>query len=107
MDAQLKKGFIEMCLLHMLSEGDEYGYPLMHRLKTLFVGTDDSTYYSILRRLASAGYTETYTGTTSGGPARKYYKITQAGKAYLEELEKQWLQLEDIIKEIGIGGERS
>ena len=105
MEAQLKKGIIEMCLLHILSEGDEYGYPLMNRLKESFIGTEDSTYYSILRRLAASGYTEAYTGSVSGGPARKYYRITDTGRQYLNDLESQWLQLVAIVREIGIGGD--
>ena len=107
MDAQLKKGIIEMCMLHVLAEGDEYGYPLMQRMKEFFIGTDDSTYYSILRRLAAEGYTETYMGTVSGGPVRKYYKITGEGRNYLDGLEKQWQQIEDVVRQIGIGGTKA
>ncbi|MBP5248372.1 MAG: PadR family transcriptional regulator [Lachnospiraceae bacterium] len=101
----MKKGIIEMCLLHILFEGDEYGYPLMNRMKQYFSGTDDSTYYSILRRLAAAGYTETYTGAVSGGPERKYYRITDSGKKYLEELETNWRNLEAVVRALGIGGD--
>ena len=36
MDAQIKKGILEMCLLYKLSQKDYYGYSLMREMKIIF-----------------------------------------------------------------------
>ena len=74
MDAQIKKGIIEMCILKYISEKDQYGYPIMQKMEKYFPENDNSSIYVILRRLKSEGYTETYEGSESGGPVRKYYR---------------------------------
>lgn len=48
MDAQIKKGILEMCILKKLSEDDYYGYTLMQEMRKLFADVNDSTFYAIL-----------------------------------------------------------
>ena len=81
--AQIKKGVLEMCLLHKLSQQDYYGYNLMHEMNILFPEVNSSTFYAILRRLKNDGFADIYYGNESGGPTRKYYKITDNGKETL------------------------
>ena len=77
----LKKDLIELCLLHLLSTGDRYGYEVLSRLHAAFPDTQESAVYAILRLLGKSGYTQQYQGEVSGGPARKYYRLTEAGCA--------------------------
>ena len=65
MDAQMKKGVLEMCLLYQLSQHDYYGYHLMQILKQHFPEVNDSSFYVILRRLHKEGLTELYYGDDS------------------------------------------
>ncbi|MCQ2495160.1 MAG: PadR family transcriptional regulator [Lachnospiraceae bacterium] len=102
MDAQIKKGIIEMCILKFISEEDVYGYPIMQKMEQYFPDKDNSSIYAILRRLCSEGYTETYMGTESGGPARKYYRITEAGMNYLNEKVSEWRMINKIVEEFGL-----
>ena len=51
MDAQIKKGILEMCLLLKLAKKDYYGYELMKEMNLLFPDVYESTFYAILRRL--------------------------------------------------------
>jgi len=60
-----------------------YGYEIMKIIKEAFLEVHEATIYTILRRLNSDGYTETYFGNISNGPQRKYYKITNLGAEYL------------------------
>jgi len=102
MDAQFKKGILGMCLLHKLSQEDYYGYNLMREMRLLFPEVSDSTFYAILRRLHKEGLASVYYGNTSGGPKRKYYSVTEAGKEALEKYKSDWAELKKIVDRIGI-----
>lgn len=98
----LKKDLIELCLLHLLSQGDQYGYDLLRRLHVAFPDTQESAVYALLRGLCRNGYLEQYMGATSDGPARKYYRLTVHGTGRYEELLNKWRNLEDALSELGI-----
>ena len=102
MNAQIKKGVLEMCILFQLSKEDYYGYPLMQEMKTIFPEVNDSTFYAILRRLHKEGAAGTYSGSESGGPQRKYYTITEEGKNRLEQYIHDWNLLKEKVEGIGI-----
>ena len=98
----LKKDLIELCLLHLLSQGDQYGYDLLRRLRAAFPDTQESNLYAVLRGLCRDGCLEQYAGTASDGPARKYYRLTDHGTARYGELLKQWRALTNALAELGI-----
>lgn len=102
MDAQIKKGILEMCLLYKLSQKDYYGYHLMGEMKKLFPEVNDSTFYAILRRLNKEGNTLVYYGDESGGPRRKYYHLTDIGKEKLDQSIRDWNEIQLIVEKIGI-----
>ena len=86
MDAQLKKGVLELCLLQLLAGGDKYGYEVLTPLRAAFPDTQESAIYALLRGLGKEGLTSWYMAPGGGGPDRKYYQLTHAGRARLEEL---------------------
>ena len=98
----LKKDLIELCLLHLLSQGDRYGYDLLRRLHAAFPDTQESAVYALLRGLCKEGCSEQYMGETSDGPARKYYRLTDRGMGRYGGLLKQWRALKDALAELGI-----
>ena len=98
----LKKDLIELCLLHLLSQGDQYGYDLLRRLHAAFPDTQESAVYALLRGLCKDGCSEQYKGATSDGPARKYYRMTDRGLARYGELLKQWRTLLAALGELGV-----
>ena len=102
MDAQIKKGVLEMCLFYKLSQKDYYGYNLMKEMKLLFPEVNDSTFYAILRRLKKEGSAGIYYGEESCGPKRKYYKITPDGIKMLENHIYDWNKLKEIIAQLGM-----
>lgn len=93
MDAQLKKGVLEMCILHLLAGRPLYGYEVMKAVQDAFPDVYDGSIYAVLRRLHADGCTETFTGDVSDGPPRKYYRLTAAGQARLVEAVAEWRQL--------------
>ena len=98
----LKKDLIELCLLHLLSTGDRYGYEVLSRLHAAFPDTQESAVYAILRLLGRSGYTQQYQGEVSGGPARKYYRLTQEGRERYDVLLTTWREMRDAVAALGI-----
>ena len=98
----LKKDLIELCLLHLLAQEDQYGYDLLKKLHTAFPDTQESAVYALLRGLCKAGCSEQYAGETSDGPARKYYRLTDHGMTLYDRRLKQWRTLAEALAELGI-----
>jgi PadR family transcriptional regulator PadR len=101
-EAQLKKGILEMCVLFTLREKEMYGYDVMKSMKQYFPEVNESTFYAILRRLYADGNAEIFTGDTSNGPIRKYYRITPKGKEALQESIASWNRISTLVEKIGI-----
>ena len=89
MNAQFKKGALELCVLAILSEGDCYGYDLVTQISE-HISITEGTIYPLLRRLKDDGQVETYLQESSSGPPRKYYRITEHGREVLASSTREW-----------------
>jgi PadR family transcriptional regulator len=90
MDAQFKKGVLEMCVLSMLGEKDCYGYELVDEMSKK-ISISEGTIYPLLNRLIKAKYVETYLKESNLGPARKYYKLNSKGRERAKKLKNAWI----------------
>lgn len=88
MDAQLKRGLMEACVLSLLMKGDSYGYLLIQEVSRL-MPISESTLYPVLRRLESAGSLTVYS-REHNGRLRKYYAITEKGTGQIQSFLKEW-----------------
>lgn len=79
MNAQYKKGVLELCVLSLLEKRDRYGYEIAESLPDE-IDIADGTVYPILRKLKTDGLVTTYLQEESGGPPRKYYALTNLGR---------------------------
>ena len=96
---QLKKGVIELCVLALLSQGDTYGYEIAGRLaKGIDMG--EGTIYPLMRRMQTAGLVATYLVESASGPPRKYYKLTEAGRASFVAQKAEWAAFTTAVNEI-------
>lgn len=90
MDAQLRKGLLEICVLTALSFEDSYGYQIIKDVSE-YIDISESTLYPILRRLESDDKVKSY-NTEFNNRIRKYYSITDKGRmalaSFIEEKEK-------------------
>ena len=102
MDAQMKKGMIEMCILHLIADEEHYGYEIMGLIYHAFPEINESTIYAILKRLQKEGSADVHLGKTSGGPPRKYYFITPKGRENLAIAKENWNNLTLAVKVLGI-----
>ncbi|MDF2802383.1 MAG: PadR family transcriptional regulator [Anaerocolumna sp.] len=94
MDIQLKKGLLEFCVLAVLKKSDSYGYQIIKDISNC-IEISESTLYPILKRLEAGAYLETYS-VEHNSRLRKYYKITDLGKDYMDEFFKEWQQVMNI-----------
>lgn len=94
MDAQLKRGVLEVCVLSALLKERSYGYMIIKSL-TPVVKISESTLYPILKRLETSGYL-TVQSLEHNGRLRKYYAITESGKDRLKQFIVEWEGIADI-----------
>ena len=92
-DRQLKRGTLEMLLLHLLAEEPTYGYQLLSILDERSHGRfsiKEGTLYPILYRLEDAGWIVPEWISQGRGVPRKYYRLTTNGTERLEGLTAAW-----------------
>ena len=102
MDAQLKKGLLDGCILVALETGESYGYKVIEDTKHI-IEISESTLYPILKRLEQGGFL-TVTNREHNGRLRKYYRITESGLGRLAEL-REMLRESGKIYNFILGGE--
>lgn len=89
MNAQFKKGALELCVLSQLKHTDRYGYQLTDAVsKEMAIAP--GTLYLVLKRLKEENMVETYLVESDEGPARKYYHLTENGKMRQKQLIEEW-----------------
>ena len=96
---QLKKGVLEMCVLALLSHGDNYAYEIASRMAEA-VGMGEGTIYPLMRRMQNDGLVSTYLQESASGPPRKYYKLSKAGAAALQAQRAEWDAFEAAVAKI-------
>ena len=92
-ERELKRGSLELIVLHLLSPGEAYGYEIVSKLTAQSNGAlavTDGTLYPVLYRLERAGYVAVRWDTPERGVPRKYYRLTAEGRAELERLREEW-----------------
>lgn len=96
MNAQMKKGIVEVCILSSLRKEPSYGYKIIVDISPL-IEISESTLYPILKRLETQKYLETFTREFNGR-TRKYYSITRLGKQRIKDFLNEWEELELVCR---------
>lgn len=96
MNSQLKRGTLELCVLSLLSRNDCYGYELVNRISECMQITE-GTVYPLMKRLKDNGVIDSYIVESQEGPPRKYYRITDAGRAEKDKLSEEWFEFVDSV----------
>lgn len=89
MNAQFKKGVLELCVLAALARQDCYGFELVSEISRN-VAMSEGTIYPLLKRLKDDGHLLTYLRESREGPPRKYYRLTDTGRARHAQLVHEW-----------------
>lgn len=86
MDAQLKKGLLEVIVLAAIRREESYGYKIISDISP-YIEISESTLYPILRRLEQNGAVVTRQKEFNGR-IRKYFRITDVGNARIADFKK-------------------
>ena len=94
----------------MCIRDSSYSYEIASKLAKA-VDMGEGTIYPLMRRMQSDGLVETYFEESSSGPARKYYRLTDQGRASLETQLAEWRSftsaVEEVIGKIGVPAENA
>ena len=91
--AQMRKGVLELCILAIIEEDEVYPSDIIGRLKANDLIVVEGTLYPLLTRLKNDGLLDYSWRESNAGPPRKYFKITDLGRQFLESLTSSWQKL--------------
>ena len=96
-------------VLAILAEGESYGYAILKQVRALSGGElewTDGMLYPLLHRLQRLGYVTTEWRSPPEGRRRKYYAITDEGRATLADQQRQWLAVTRALNDVWPGSGR-
>ena len=94
------RGNTDTILLRFLCEKDSYGYEINKRILELTgeqYGLNEATLYTAFKRLEKNGYITSYWGDENSGARRRYYTVTEAGRAAYQENCMEWKNARDML----------
>lgn len=98
--AQMRKGILEFCILSILKDKEAYPSEIIEKLKSAKLIVVEGTLYPLLTRLKNEELLTYRWEESNAGPPRKYYALTKIGKAFLEELDATWDELQMAVNKI-------
>ncbi len=94
------RGHLDAIILRLILEKDRYGYEISkeisRRTQDRFA-IKEATLYAVFQRLEKKELISSYEGDVSLGGRRRYYSITQLGRAYFHEEVEDWRKAKEII----------
>src|SRR5690348_4066114 len=95
---QLLKGALDAAVLAVVAEADGYGYDVVRRLRAAGLSeVGEASVYGTLRRLYRGGALSSYLEPSDEGPPRRYYGITESGRADLAHARDAWTEFAAVI----------
>ena len=93
------RGALSVSVLHVVAGGPTYGYAIASALARAGFGPiKGGTLYPLLARLEEAGLVEVEWRAGDGGPGRKFYALTDAGRAEHDRQVADWLAFTDLTR---------
>ncbi|MCR2816633.1 PadR family transcriptional regulator [Microbacterium jiangjiandongii] len=94
------RGYVDLMVLSLLREGPSYAYKLAQQIAAA-TGKDyamkQTTLYSAVKRLESAGFLASFPDVSESGKPRTYYKITETGSSHLEQKIVEWRETKSVV----------
>ena len=95
-ETEMNRGFLQILVLALL-EKDMYGYSMVRTISDLGYVVEENTLYPLLRRLEKNGWVRSKWDVTEDRP-RKFYGVTDAGRALRTQLLDIWKKQNEILK---------
>lgn len=93
----MRKGVLEYCILSILAKREAYASSIIEELKTANMIVVEGTLYPLLIREKNQGLLSYRWEESPQGPPRKYYMITEKGRALLQEMDNAWNEIVTTI----------
>ncbi len=90
-------------ILSILMSGEGYGYQIIQQVKEISGGTlewSDNMLYPVLRRLEKGGLLASRWKISKAGRLRRYYQITEQGRAELDLERRQWMSVHKALSKL-------
>ena len=90
-------------LINVLMQGDNYVYGIIKDVKQASDGElelNETTLYTIFKRLEKNGIIASYWGDESQGGRRKYYRLTDPGRQKMQIAFDSWSKVDQIIQKL-------
>lgn len=101
------RGAAPLAVLTLLDQREMYGYELVEALERVTGGLlamGQSTVYPLLYNLEDRGHVAASWRTAPSGRRRKYYRVTDEGRAWLASQRGQWSRLVEALGRLGLTG---
>ncbi len=98
--SQMRKGYLEYCILLILKKKPAYTSDIITELKDAKLIVVEGTLYPLLTRLKNGGLLDYRWEESTQGPPRKYYEMTSDGQSFLQELENAWDEINHVVNKI-------
>ena len=99
--SQMLKGTLEGCVLAIISKKETYGYEISRQLEEYGFGSiAEGTIYPLLLRLEKNGLAQAEYRASEVGPKRKYYALTDKGRAELQNFLASYRELTAAVNKL-------
>ena len=95
--SQMRKGLLEYCILSIISRQEAYASDILETLKESRLLVVEGTLYPLLTRMKNEGLLAYRWQESTGGPPRKYYRLTVSGQELLAQLDDEWQSIYQAI----------
>ena len=98
--ADILRGYTDLIILRQLAGEDSYGYRINKQVSSISEGNlafKEATLYTAFRRLEGIGLINSYWGNEESGARRRYYRLTEAGKEYLDRESDAWRDVRGLL----------
>lgn len=97
------RGHIDSIILNSLLDGDKDTNQIRTEIEKKAGGSfkiKQGTFYSALQRITKQGLVTDYRTTGIDGVRRKFYQLTEKGKAHIEKGQSNWSQSQTVISKL-------
>ena len=98
--SQMRKGVLEFCILSIIQQGEVYPSDIVEQMKLANLHILEGTLYPLLTRLKNAGLLNYRWVESISGPPRKYFVMTEEGKAAFAVLLQTWKEMTTAVDQL-------
>lgn len=94
------RGYIDLMVLSLLHREPSYAYQLAQQIAAVSgseYAIKQTTLYTAVKRLESAGLVDSFPGASDSGKPRTYYRITEAGTTHLDQKIVEWRDTRSVV----------